>query len=50
LRSDARLFDGAHDDLVGNPLLVEQHELLAVADLARGDLEQLLRRGDGRRE
>ena len=31
----------------GDPLLAEQHELLAVADLARGRHEQLLGRGDG---
>ncbi len=38
----ARLVDRVQDDLVRQPLFVQQHELVAIADLLRGVLEKLL--------
>ena len=43
------LLDLVQDQVEGDPLLVEQHELLAGADLLGGDGEQLLARRDAER-
>jgi hypothetical protein len=46
----AGLLHRVQHDLVGEALLVEQDELVAVPDLGGGDLEQVLRRLDRRRQ
>ncbi len=45
-----RLADRAQHQLVGDPLFVQQNELLALADLFGGDRHQLLGRGHLARE